>query len=166
LYGLKQASIQWYAKLTEVLYTRGYRHYSNDYSLFYKHSGQSAVFLGVYVDDILLTGDDEAEIYALKEYLDQIFKIKDLGLIHYFLGIEVLHVEEGLLLTQRKFAKELLEEFGCTNLSSVSSPLDLSHKLKAEEGDLLDDPSLYRRGVGKLNFLQTLDQTWLLQSSI
>jgi len=62
----------------------------------------------VYVDDIILTRDDEVEIEDLKHYLDQVFKIKDLGLVHYFLGIEILQVEKGLLLTQRKFAKELL----------------------------------------------------------
>ena len=73
--------------------------------------------------------------------------------MHYFLGIEVIPVEEGLLLTQRKFARELLQEFGCDDLSSVSYPLDLSQKLTTDAGDLLDDPSLYRRGIGKLNFL-------------
>ena len=60
------------------------------------------------MDDIILTRDDEVEIEDLKHYLDQVFKIKDLGLVHYFLGIEILQVEKGLLLTQRKFAKELL----------------------------------------------------------
>jgi len=63
---LKQASRQWYAKLTEVLYARGYKHSSNYYSLFYKRTESSAIFLGVYVDDIILTGHDEAEIQALK----------------------------------------------------------------------------------------------------
>jgi len=138
LYGLKQASRQWYAKLTEVLYARGYKHSSNDYSLFYKKSSQSAVLLGVYVDDILLTGDDEAELHAIKAYLDQ---------------IEIIHAVEGLLLIQRKFVKELLQEFGCTDFTPVSSPLDLSHKLTAEDGDLLADSCLYRRRIGKLNFL-------------
>jgi len=77
--------------------------------LFYKKTTTSSVFLGVYVDDIILTGDDEAEVKGLKEYLDQVFKIKDLGLVHYFLGIEVLQVDEGLFFTQRKFTKELLQ---------------------------------------------------------
>jgi len=77
--------------------------------LFYKKTTTSSVFLGVYVDDIILTGDDEVEVKGLKECLDQVFKIKDLGLVHYFLGIEVLQVDEGLFFTQRKFAKELLQ---------------------------------------------------------
>ena len=153
LYGLKQASRQWYAKLTEVLYAKGYHHSSNDYSLFSKKTDSSVVFLGVYVDDIIVTGDDEAEILALKQHLDQVFKIKDLGLVHYFLGIEILQVDEGLLLTQRKFAKELLHEFDCHDTSAVFCPLDITCKLTADEGDFFDNPSLYRKGVGKLNFL-------------
>ena len=62
LYGLKQASRQWSAKLTNVLYARGYMYSSNDYSLFYETAHNSAVFLGVYVDDILVTGEDDSEI--------------------------------------------------------------------------------------------------------
>ena len=82
-----------------MLYANGYKHSSNDYSLFFKKTENSAIFLGVYVDDIILTSNDEAEIMDLKQYLDQVFKIKDLGLVHYFLGIEILQVAEGLLLT-------------------------------------------------------------------
>ncbi|XP_069154520.1 uncharacterized protein [Solanum lycopersicum] len=91
LYGLKQASRQWYAKLTEALCSRGYTHSMYDYSLFYKKTLKSAVYVVVYVDDIVLTGTDVDEIADLKVYLHNKFKIKDLGLLHYFLGMEVLH---------------------------------------------------------------------------
>jgi len=116
LCGLKQASRQWYAKLTEVLFSRGYKHYENDYSLFYKKTAEYAVFVAVYVDDILVTGSNEAEICDLKLHLDTTFKIKDLGFISYFLGLEVLQSSQGLVLTQRKFTMELLKEFVVLNV--------------------------------------------------
>ena len=153
LYGLKQASRQWYEKLSMVLYQRGYNHSSNDYSLFSKKDGNSVVFLAVYVDDILITGNNEAEIASLKTFLDNAFKIKDLGQVHYFLGIEVLYTDQGLLLTQRKFTKELLQEFGHQSARAVICPLDYSIKLQPDEGELLNEPAQYRRLIGKLNFL-------------
>ena len=136
-----------------MLYTRGYKDSSNDYSLFYKKTEEANIFLGVYVDDILLTGDNETEIAALKTYLDTTFKIKDLGEAHYFLGMEILPTPEGLILTQRKFTKDLLAEFGDANATPVVCPLDSASKLAADQGDLINDPALYRKIVGKLNFL-------------
>ena len=123
LYDLKQASRQWYAKLSEVLIQSGYTLLENDYSLFCKKIAHSVVFLAVYVDDFLLTGNDEAEISSLKSFLDHALKIKDLGYVHYFLGIEILRTNRGLLLTQRKFTLELFWK----NSIMVQGPL--SHVL-------------------------------------
>lgn len=66
--------------------------------------------MGVYVDDILLTGDDLSEMMLLKAALDAEFRIKDLGTLNYFLGIEFVFVLEGLFMTQKKFVAELLQE--------------------------------------------------------
>ncbi|XP_015162366.1 uncharacterized mitochondrial protein AtMg00810-like [Solanum tuberosum] len=153
LYGLKQASRQWYEKLTAALHTRGYVHSLHDYSLFYRKRGTSTVFLGVYVDDILLTSTDIAKINELKRFLDNQFKIKDLGRLHYFLGLEILYKDDGILISQRKFVLDLLKEFKCDHMTPLSSPLDPNVKLKSHEGKAITDPTYYRKLVGKLNFL-------------
>ncbi|XP_019229707.1 PREDICTED: uncharacterized protein LOC109210707 [Nicotiana attenuata] len=138
LYGLKQASRQWYAKLTEALSSKGYQHSENDHSLFCKKTSTSIIFVAVYVDDVIITGIDSEEIASLKAFFDQKFRIKDLGRLHYFLGLEVLYKPDGILISQR---------------NNVSSPLGPTVKLKAQEGNLLPDPTYYRKLVGKLNFL-------------
>jgi len=109
--------------LAEVLYSRGYKHSENDYSLFFRKLADSVVFIAVYVDDILVTGSDEAEISNLKRFLDDTFKIKDLDFASYFLGLEVLQSPQGLILTQRKYTMELLKEFDCAVSSGVSHQL-------------------------------------------
>ncbi|XP_060201939.1 uncharacterized mitochondrial protein AtMg00810-like [Lycium barbarum] len=149
----EEASRQWYAKLSQTLCSRGYTHSLNDYSLLVKISDHSFVFLAVYVDDIILTGDDLDEISALQFFLYDQFKIKDLGLLHYFLGVEVLYHDFGVLLHQKKFISDLLGEFHCTDVSPVTSPLALTIKLHASLGDLLPKPDAYRCPIGKLTFL-------------
>uniref|UniRef100_A0A3Q7FLP1 Reverse transcriptase Ty1/copia-type domain-containing protein n=1 Tax=Solanum lycopersicum TaxID=4081 RepID=A0A3Q7FLP1_SOLLC len=118
-----------------------------------KKSNSLVVFVAVYVDDIVLTGTDTIEITQLKMYLDETFKIKDLGRLHYFSGMEILDTAEGVLISQRKFVLDLLKKYECSNYTSLSSPLDPNVKLRAKEGNPLPDPTYYRKLVGKLNFL-------------
>ncbi|XP_019256267.1 PREDICTED: uncharacterized protein LOC109234653 [Nicotiana attenuata] len=153
LYGLRQASKQWYAKLSQALWSRGYTHSLNVYSLFVKGSSCDIVILVVYVDNIILTVNNLVEISTLKKFLDNEFKKKDLGLLHYFLGIEVSTSPDGVFLNQRKFVLDLLKEYNCLELSSVVSPLDLNSKLKADSGELFAHPERYMSLIGKLLFL-------------
>nr|XP_016513719.1 PREDICTED: uncharacterized mitochondrial protein AtMg00810-like [Nicotiana tabacum] len=153
LYGLKQASRQCYYKLTESLHSRGFMHSTSDYSLFYKKHRTSTVFVAVYVDDVIVIGTNFEEIKELKVFSHNQFKIKDLGKLHYFLGLEMLYKTDEVLICQEKFTMDLLKEYDCLTYSPVSSPLDSTIKLRSEDGALLSDRGYYRKLVGKLNFL-------------
>ncbi|XP_074336065.1 uncharacterized protein LOC141673233 [Apium graveolens] len=152
LYGLKQASRQWFSKLVGELLDRGYYQSKNDYSLFIKHANDLITVVVVYVD-IILTGSDSSAISELKLHLDQAFHIKDLGRLSYFLGIEVGYLPNGISLTQKKFTNELLQSSGITTFKKVVTHLLVNLKLAANEGEIFPGVTLYRCLVGKLNFL-------------
>ncbi|XP_070009588.1 uncharacterized mitochondrial protein AtMg00810-like [Nicotiana sylvestris] len=78
------------------------------------------------------------------------FKIKDLGKLHYFLGLEMLYKADGVLVCRRKFTMDLLKEYDCLTYSSVSSPRDFTIKLRSGDGALLSNPGYYRKLVGYL----------------
>lgn len=100
LCGLKQASKQLYAHLAGALNFKGYSSSMNDYSLLFKNSGDLISILAVYVDNILLTGNNLVEIEDINHFLHSKFEIKDLGNIHYFLGIEIMHEMLGFIVSQ------------------------------------------------------------------
>lgn len=112
--------------------------------MFYKNSEDLITIIVIYVDDIIITGDDIQTIAQLKKFLDAEFKVKDLGNLHYFLVLEVFREEDGLIVTQRKFILELLIEFDCSHSPLVSSSLDPSIKLLSHSGELITDPTSYR----------------------
>lgn len=102
IYGLKQASRHWYSKLTKALNFKGYSHSLNEYSLFFKKTDINISIVAVYIDDILLTGNDAAELQDLKSFFDAEFKIEDLGHLYFLLGWEFIRKPNGLILSQRK----------------------------------------------------------------
>lgn len=153
LYGLKQASRQWFAKLVHALTQQNFQQSKYDYSLFINKSGSDITIMVVYVDDILITGTNIQTIEALKSHLHTTFSIKDLGSLHYFLGMEASYSDKGIILTQEKFTKDLLQNSGLTDLKRVLTPLPSNLKLSASDGTPMPDPTTYRSLVGKLNFL-------------
>ena len=88
LYGLKQASRQWNVKLTQALLVAGFQQSHLDYSLLIKKSNEGILIVLIYVDDLLVTGSNITLINDTKQVLKDNFKIKDLGSLRYFLGIE------------------------------------------------------------------------------
>ena len=89
LYGLKQSPRAWFGRFSSTMKEFGYKQSNSDHTLFIKHKGGKVMTLIVYVDDMVLTGDDLEERKALKQFLASKFEMKDLGQLKNFLGIEV-----------------------------------------------------------------------------
>lgn len=153
LYGLKQANRQWFSKLTVFLQSLHFQQSYADTSLFTLTQGHQFIALLVYVDDILLAGNDQVLINSIKQQLHQKFSIKDLGPLHYYLGIEILRKSSGIVLSQRKYALELIQHAGVLNERPAITPLDPTVTLNDESSEPLPDSSLYRTSVGKLIYL-------------
>ncbi|GJY74959.1 uncharacterized mitochondrial protein-like protein [Tanacetum coccineum] len=111
------------------------------------------VTLLVYVDDILLTIPYASFITFIKTKLHDMFSIKDLGPLNYYLGIRFLRNKAGLAMSQRKYALEILEHVGVLNVKPSAIPMDPIIKLNSTDGEPLSDPSKYRTSVGKLLYL-------------
>lgn len=125
----------------------------NDYSLFTLKEGQDFVALVVYVDDIIVTGTSPLLIDKVKIYIHGKFKLKDLGILKYFLGLEVARTKEGIFLHQRKYALELLEEHGFFESKPASTPIEQKHNLGLSTTPSLTDVLNFRRLIGKLIYL-------------
>jgi hypothetical protein len=116
----------------------------------------------IYVDDILITGNDLKAISTLKQFLHSRFRIKDLGALKYFLGIEVSRTKRGISISQRKYTLEILKDGGILGAKLVNFPMEQNTKL-SDVGELLIDPSQYRRLVGRLIYL-TITQPDIIYS--
>lgn len=101
--GLKQASRQWNLKITNALLDTSFTQCAHDYSLFTLRRGEALVLILVCVDDLLIKGNNEQLITEAKNSLHKAFKLKDLGELKYFLGIDVLRSPKGVVLNQKKY---------------------------------------------------------------
>ncbi|KAL0456584.1 UNVERIFIED_CONTAM: Retrovirus-related Pol polyprotein from transposon RE2 [Sesamum latifolium] len=110
------------------------------------------ISLLLYVDDILVTGPSKSHITGIKGYLDQLFTIKDLGEAKYFLGLEIARSSQGLIVTQTKYMNDLVTDMGQTQ-AKFATPLPVGVKLTIDAGGVLQDPSQYRRLIGRVLYL-------------
>ncbi|XP_018720389.2 uncharacterized mitochondrial protein AtMg00810-like [Eucalyptus grandis] len=123
-----------------------------DYSLFTLVRGSLLTIVLVYVDDLVIMGDDAVMIQLLKRFLDTQFRIKDLGTLKYFLGIEVSRSKSGIFLSQRKYALDILSDIGLLGGRPIDTPMELNIQF-SESSPTLKDPGSYRRLIGGLLYL-------------
>ncbi|KAJ0837837.1 putative RNA-directed DNA polymerase [Helianthus annuus] len=156
LYGLKQAPRMWNEKLVSVLVEFGFIQSKCDHSLFIKSKNSVFIALLVYVDDIVITGNNSEEINKVKQLLNTSFSIKDLGLLKYFLGIEVFRNKQGVCLSQRKFCMDLLAEFGLSGCKPVSTPIEQHYTVMnfcKKDESVLSNITNFQKLIGKLIYL-------------
>jgi len=155
LYGLKQAPRAWHARLSGKLQSLGFAPSKADTSLFYYNKKGHSLFVLVYVDDIIVASSSPQATSALLKDLQTDFALKDLGDLHYFLGIEVKRKDGSLLLSQSRYASDILSRSGMSACKPVDTPLPSSEKLSLADGSKLstDDSTRYRSLVGALQYL-------------
>ncbi|XP_042939438.1 uncharacterized mitochondrial protein AtMg00810-like [Carya illinoinensis] len=125
----------------------------SDYSLFTRSDKNGFVALLVYVDDILIGSLNLLTINAVKTDFNSQFRIKDLGQVKYFLGLEIAKSRSGIYICQRKYTLEILEDLGLLGCKLVHTPIETNHKLSHTSTNLLKDATIYRRLIGRLIYL-------------
>jgi len=153
LYGLKQAPRAWYQRFATYIRQLGFVSSVSDTSLFVYKDGSQIAYLLLYVDDIVLTASSDALLHSIIGRLHTEFAMTDLGALHHFLGISVTRSSEGLFLSQRQYALDLLQRAGMSDCHSTSTPVDCKSKLSASDGAPVADPSEYRSIAGALQYL-------------
>jgi hypothetical protein len=149
LYDLRQAPRAWTAKLDSTLKGMGSRQSLHEATIYQRGNGGNALLVGVYVDDLVITDTKDAEVTAFKEEMKVTFQMSDIGLLSFYLGIEVHQGDFGITLRQTAYAK-LAELTDCNPaLTPMEERLKLSHNSATEEVDATQ----YRRLVGSLRYL-------------
>jgi hypothetical protein len=146
LYGLKQAPRVWYDRIDGFLKSLGFQKSDVDAILYFKVRGNQLVILIMYVDDLFLIRDEGLIAWCKRELTSE-FEMKDLGLMHYFLGLEVWQRQGEIFLAQEKYRVDVLKRFGMMDCKSMSTPMIINLR-KLHDFDThsdLVDPTMYRQ---------------------
>ena len=156
IYGLKQSPRCWNTALDTYLKKIGFTQSKSDPCIYYRETGGEMFYMGVYVDDIVLAGKTDGQLQDVKSALSKEYEIKDMGKLHYFLGMSVVQDEEckSIWIGQPAYTTNLLTKYGMQDCKAVSTPVESGTKLKvASETDECVDQQLYQSAVGSLMYL-------------
>ncbi|KAG8045869.1 hypothetical protein GUJ93_ZPchr0008g13357 [Zizania palustris] len=153
LYGLHQAPRAWNAKLDSTLLSLGFRRSTTEHAIYTRRNGDKQLVLGVYVDDLVITGASCSDIKLFKKEMARAFKMSDLGLLHYYLGIEVKQNANGIALGQEAYAIKILEKCSMAESNPCQVPLEPRLKLSRESSEPLVNVTMFRSIIGSLRYL-------------
>eukprot|EP00253_Pinus_taeda_P025994 PITA_25994 len=153
LYGLKEAPRAWYAKMDSYLLSQNFVRCKYDSNVYFLKKIDSLLIIVLYVDDLLITGSSTSAITNIKTALHKQFSMTDMGLLHFFLGLEIHQRDSGITISQPKYAKDLLARFHMSDCKPAATPFLSGIKLKNGKDTPLVDCTLYRQLVGSLLYL-------------
>lgn len=153
LYGLRQSPRAWHKRFSDFLEEVGFHLRQSDQSLFTYRTGTTFIILLIYVDDILITGSCLTTIHHLIQVLNTKFRMKHLGPVNYFLGLQITWTSSHMIINQQKYILDLLQRTGFLHSKPLSTPVISGQKLSLHDGDPLLDTTEFRQVVGALQYI-------------
>ena len=153
LYGLKQAPRAWNAKLDQELNALGFHRSTIEHAVYKRGTGSSLLLVGVYVDDLIICGPDKQKIAEFKEQMKKIFSMSDLGLLSYYLGMEVKQDKDHITVCQRAYAAKIVETCRMTGCNPVDTPMEQRVRLSTAKPGSELEVTRYRSVIGSLRYL-------------
>ena len=153
IYGLKQSSRCWNNKFKTTLQKYDFIQNIGDSCLYTKNTDKGKIFVIVYVDDIIICANNDIHLNYVKNILSNNFKIKDLGPVKYFLGINVENNDKQIKLHQETYIKSVINKFNLSECKVVSTPLNESLLNSKDENRNFENIKIYQSAIGSLNYL-------------
>jgi hypothetical protein len=158
LYGLRQAPRVWNSKLDDTLKKMNFVQSKHEHVMYRRSHNDNILLVGVYVDDLVITGSSLAAVEEFKEEMKRVFLMSDIGLLSFYLGIEVCQDAGGITLRQAHYAKKILKMAGMTDCKAAATPMEERLRMSCDSTTEEVDATLYRRIVRSLRYLI---HTWL-----
>jgi len=152
---LKQDPRAWYSRIDEHLQNLGFAKSFSESTLYVKQNGASIPIISLYVDDLLVTGNHTSLVEKFKQEMMKGFEMTDLGMMTFFLGMEIVQDEHEVFICQKKYTKEILKKFKREKCKEMSTPMNQKEKLCKEDGIDKIDPVHFRSLIGCLMYLTT-----------
>lgn len=122
-------------------------------TLYKKEHGKNHLLVCIYVDDIIYVGSSQSQVEDFKQDMMSTFEMTDLGLLHYFLGLEIMRSKGCVFVSQKRYAMDFLNKYNMQHLNAASTPMDINEKLQLEDGSGETDGKRYHGMVGSLIYL-------------
>jgi hypothetical protein len=153
LYGLRQAPRAWSQKLDASLLGLSFKRCVDEHGMCTRGSGTGSLIVSVYVDDLIITGGDAVAVNKFKRQMMNTFRMSDLGLLSYYLGLEVSQGPAGITLRQTAYAAKILEKASMTGCNASATPMEPKLKLLKEGDTPSVDATEYRSIIGSRRYL-------------